>query len=63
MAKINKYHLMLLPNKEMVVVEAGCVITTQGAYMFYNEFDINSTDNLLVSAYPIRTTIIKNVER
>jgi hypothetical protein len=63
MAKINKYHLMLLPSKELVTVEAGCVITTQGAYMFYDEFDIKSTDNLIISAYPIATTIIKKVER
>ena len=48
MAKINKYHLTLFSDKEEVkevIVEAGCVITTQGAYMFYDEFDIKSTEN------------------
>lgn len=63
MAKINKYHLTLLPSGEKVIVEAGCLVTTQGAYTFYDEFDIKSDNNLLISAYPVATTIINKVER
>jgi hypothetical protein len=63
MDKINKYYLMLLPSKEMITVEAKCLITTQGAYMFYDEFDIASKSNLIIASYPVATTIIKKVDR
>jgi hypothetical protein len=55
---------LLLGDGRTETIEAKCVITVQGAYMFFEKFESPvSSKNKLVASYPIVTTIIEGVER